>query len=612
MKFVFVCVHIQRSSRAVPLGAASVAANVKKHFPAKVDVEIVDCYLTDPLAIHIEKIAALNPDSLGLSIYLWNREASLEIASSIKHSFPACTIFVGGSEPSARPEFYRENPNIDFVMNGESEDLIIPVIRQLLDKSTAPATPQLPGPGSPDLKNLPSPYLNGILPLENYTGVLWELSRGCPFKCAFCFESRGHSSIRRFSESRILAELELFKQADISEIFILDPTFNYHKEQAKKLLGLLADKAPEIHYSMEIRAEFLDEELADRFADIFCTLQIGLQSIHPKVLKKINRTYNQEIFTEKVFLLHEANVAYGFDLIYGLPEDRLSGFLESLDYSFTLAPNHLDIFPLAILPGTELFYQADSYHINYSSENSWIVTSTPDFSDADMDKAGKIAAAVDLFYNQGKAVSWFDIILPNMNLQPSEFFTLATEYLPEELASADPFAFQVEVITKIFNQLNISDITDIALDMMKYFKVTNNLSHNHADPSGTHILTDKLQLNDSTAVERFTYNPLDIISLCEQGITQLADIMDLCDAEKPVLAFYIEESEFAVYFASFDEYKFLQAALIGDANKISEYIENPDNRESLGNMLKADILRRYKASNIILTKDWTQLPGGKN
>jgi radical SAM superfamily enzyme YgiQ (UPF0313 family) len=591
MKFVFVCIHIQRSSRAIPLGAASVAANVKKHFPTEVDVEIVDCYLPDSPAVHIEKIAAHNPDSLGLSIYLWNREASLDIAASIKEDFPTCTIFVGGSEPSARPEFYAENPNIDFVMNGESEEIIIPIIHQLLNISKTPAAKQIAGLGGPDLDKLPSPYLEGTLPLENYTGVLWELSRGCPFKCAFCFESRGHSSIRRFSESRILAELELFKQADISEIFILDPTFNYHKEQAKKLLGLLADKAPEIHYSMEIRAEFLDEELADRFADIFCTLQIGLQSIHPKVLKKINRTYNQEIFTEKVFLLHEANVAYGFDLIYGLPEDTLSGFLESLDYSFTLAPNHLDIFPLAILPGTELFYQADSYNINYSSANSWIVTSTPDFSEADMDKAGKIATAVDLFYNQGKAVSWFDIILPNMNLQPSEFFTLAAEYLLEEIATADPFAFQNEVITKIFSQLNISDITDTALDLMKYFKVTNNLSHNHTDPSGTHILTEKLQLNDSTAVESFTYNPLDIISLCEQGITQLADIMDLCDAEEPFLAFYIEESEFAVYFASFEEYEFLQAALIGDSNKISAYIENPDNQESLENMLKADILK---------------------
>ena len=592
MKFVFVCIHIQPSSRAVPLGAASVAANVKKHFPTEVDIEIVNCYLGDPPDTHIEKIARHNPDTLGVSIYLWNREISLKIASGIKQAFPDCSIMVGGPEPSARPEFYASDPNIDFVFNGEAEELIIPVIRQLLHKSAAYplSLPHISEHGSPDLEKLPSPYLTGILPLENYTGVLWELSRGCPFKCYFCFESRGDNSIRRFSESRILAELESFRKADISEVFILDPTFNYHKEQAKKLLRLLAENAPKIHYSMEIRAEFLDEELSSLFADIFCTLQIGLQSIHDNVLNSINRTYNQEVFTEKVFLLHEANVAYGFDLIYGLPKDTLSGFLASMDYSFSLAPNHLDIFPLAVLPGTELFYLAESYNINYSSENSWIITSTPDFSEADMAKAQKIAAAVDLFYNQGKAVSWFDIILPTLHLQPSEFFTLAAEYLPENPVDTDPYIFQVDVISKIFTQANVSALTDLAIDMVNYFRVTNNLSPAHTGDAQKFKLTNDLALNDSTAVAEFSYNPLEIISLCEQGINQLADIENLCEVEKPHLVFYVEESEFAVYFASFEEYRFLQAVLNGDSDRASDFITDPANRKSVDNMIEAELI----------------------
>lgn len=591
MKFVFACVHIQQSSRSVPLGAAAIAANVKKHFPEEIEIVIVNCYLTDPITLHIEKIAEHNPDFLGISIYLWNREISLEIASRIKHSFPDCTIMVGGSEPSARPEFYAENPNIDFVFSGEAEDLIIPVLKQLLDKSRAPTTLRILGPGSPpDLTNLPSPYLDGTLPLEKYTGVLWELSRGCPFRCYFCFESRGHNSIRRFSETRIIAELEQFYKADISEIFILDPTFNYHKEEAKKLLRLLAERAPEIHFSLEIRAEFLDEELSNLFADIFCTLQIGLQSIHQKVLKSINRTFNQEIFTEKVFLLHEANVAYGFDLIYGLPEDTLSGFLESLDYSFSLVPNHLDIFPLAVLPGTELFHRADAYRLNYSSADSWIVTSTPGFSEADMAKAEKIAEAVDLFYNQGKAVSWFDIILPTTNLQPSEFFTFAANCLPEIPADIDPFTFQVEVITKIFTKLNISVFIDLTIDFMNYFWITNNLSHTGTDKMAAVKITDRLKLNDSIAIAEFTYNPLEIIDLCEQGTTQLADILDLCEKEQTYLAFSIEESEFAIYFASFEEYEFLQAALNRDRRCYISYIDNPENSKSVENMVKAGLL----------------------
>ena len=37
-----------------------------------------------------------------------------------------------------------------------------------------------------------SPYLSGVLNPQDYQGgALWELARGCPFKCAYCYESKG-------------------------------------------------------------------------------------------------------------------------------------------------------------------------------------------------------------------------------------------------------------------------------------------------------------------------------------------------------------------------------------------------------------------------------------
>lgn len=587
MKIVFACVHIQRSSRAVPLGAASVASNIKKHFPDDMEIVIENLYLTDTLEIHIKSIKQHQPDILGLSIYLWNRIESLKIIERIHTALPECRVIVGGPEPSARPDFYTENPDINHVLEGESEELIIPLVNQLLDSSseTPTITPQSLGKASPNLEKLPSPYLDGTLPMEDYTGVLWELSRGCPFRCYFCFESRGHAGIRRFAESRILAELDHFIRSGVSEIFILDPTFNYDKEQAKHLLGILAEKAPDIHYSMEIRAEFLDEELSELFSDIFCTLQIGLQSIHKKVLKSINRSFNQQVFTEKVYLLHEVQVAYGFDLIYGLPQDTLPGFLESLDYTFSLAPNHLDIFPLAILPGTELFDLADSYNIQYSEENSWIVTSTPDYSENDMKKSQQIADAVDLFYNMGKAVSWFDIVLPE-TLKPSEFFAMAAEFQPQDTETIDPLQFQVEVVTHIFNKLGSPELIELAIDIMQYFWVTNNLFQE----GPINGLADGQVVNNSLSLAEFSHNPLDIVNICEQGVNQLADIKDICTYEKIYLACYIAESEFAVYFASKTEYKFLQAALSGNSERSLSYRENPKNRESIENMVKAGLL----------------------
>jgi radical SAM superfamily enzyme YgiQ (UPF0313 family) len=620
MNIVFACVHIQPSSRAVPLGAASVAANITKHFPHAVSAAIADCYLNESLEQQLKKILAGKPDCVGLSIYLWNREVSLAIADGVKKALPECIIMVGGPEPTARPEFYQQKNSVDYVFVGEAEEQIIPVIAHLLEKASGIASEKtllqqekdlqklentllqaekiqdssrLPVPRTqPDLGNLPSPYLDGIIDLSRYDGgALWELSRGCPFKCAFCFESRGDTSIRRFPETRILAELELFQQAGIKELFILDPTFNYNRKQAKKLLRRLAETAPDIHYSMEIRAEFLDEELCYLFSNISCTLQIGLQSIHPEVLKKINRTFRQQVFTEKVFLLHQVGTAYGLDLIYGLPGDSLSGFLESLDYAFSLVPNHLDIFPLAVLPGTELFYLAESYNLHYAPADSWVVTATPEFSPSDLKTAGEVAAAVDLYYNQGMAAAWFDIILPALAMKPSEFFISTAAHTGKVSANelwredADPWIFQLETTAQAFHRQGIAEYIPLANDLITYFWKTSNLA---AVEEG--YGSDYVRANRTIALAEFTYDILAVIDLCSQGITQFSDILDICKPEKTCLVFYLIEDEFATYYASGEEYAFLQALIDGDTLQACQFAENPVNGEVIQNLIASGVL----------------------
>ncbi|MCF7943778.1 MAG: cobalamin-dependent protein, partial [Spirochaetia bacterium] len=126
MNIVFACVHIQPSSRAVPLGAASVAVNAVKHFPHVVTAAVADCYLSEPLEQQLGKILVGKPDCVGLSIYLWNREVSLAIADGVKKALPACVIMVGGPEPTARPEFYQQENSIDYVFAGGAEEQIIP------------------------------------------------------------------------------------------------------------------------------------------------------------------------------------------------------------------------------------------------------------------------------------------------------------------------------------------------------------------------------------------------------------------------------------------------------------------------------------------------------
>ena len=55
----------------------------------------------------------------------------------------------------------------------------------------------------PNLLELSSVYLDGTLDVSEYGGALWELARGCPFKCSYCYESKGEKCVQYFSDERI-------------------------------------------------------------------------------------------------------------------------------------------------------------------------------------------------------------------------------------------------------------------------------------------------------------------------------------------------------------------------------------------------------------------------
>jgi len=417
MDLVLVAIHIEASPRAVPLGPAMLASALKRAFPEAIRTRVLDLFLQQSAEACALRILAERPQAVGFSMYVWNRTRALEIAGILKRSDPGLIIFAGGSEATADFQGVLLDPAMDFVLPGEGEEIIVAAMGRLL-QGAAPRDLQDTIEPAPilDLATLASPFLDGTLDLAAYSGQLWELSRGCPFTCDFCFESRGGSGTRRVPMARVEAELRLFEQSLVSQVLVLDPTFNYDRKQAKEVLRLIRRTAPGIHFFFEIRSEFLDRELAGLFAGIKCTLQIGLQSARPEVLKQIGRTLDPADFQRKILLLHQAGATYGFDLIYGLPGDDLEGFQASLDFALGLMPNHLDIFRLSVLPGTRLRETAEGLGLVHQRNNPYQVLSSSTFSGPDLDRAERLARSCDLFYNQGKAVPWFAILLAALDI----------------------------------------------------------------------------------------------------------------------------------------------------------------------------------------------------
>ncbi|PLY07764.1 MAG: B12-binding domain-containing radical SAM protein [Desulfuromonas sp.] len=252
-----------------------------------------------------------------------------------------------------------------------------------------------------------SPWLSGVLRPRPGGGILWETARGCIYGCAYCFDARGTHGVRHLPEERLIEELKLFANAGASQVWILDSTFNAPPERGKRLLRLLLEHAPQLHFHLEARAELLDAETVELLSQLPCSVQLGLQTTSEAALRNLRRSFDRDQFDHVCRLLNQYGVTFGIDLIYALPGDSHAGFIASLDYALAQRPNQLDVFPLSVLPGTELHRRRKELKIFAPQQPPYVVEKLPNYTPRDIRRSRELAQACDLFYNRGRAVGFF-------------------------------------------------------------------------------------------------------------------------------------------------------------------------------------------------------------
>lgn len=430
MKIVFCTLHVRRSAQAISLAAGCLAAAL----PAgTVMSRLVDAYPDQSDQEILSAILECNPDIVAFSVYVWNRQRIVQLARRLHELQPEISLIAGGPEATGDLSGLSSAVPWTALVHGEGETALVGLLKAWADG--LPTQP-LPGvtlmlegqqvSGAPycrhELDTSISPWLCGALKAEPGGGVLWEVARGCAFSCDYCFDARGHAGVRTIDRQRLEQELDLFVNAGVSQVWVLDSTFNYPPERGIVLLELLLEKAPHLHYHLEAKADFIDRHTASLLSGLNCSVQLGLQSINEQVLRTIHRPLDLDTLTEKVHLLQAEGVVYGFDLIFGLPQDNYAGFRDSIDTVLGFSPNHLHIFPLAILPGTRLAQQRDRYGIQAQSEPPYELISSSDWTAEEMELCRRLSAVVDLFYNTGRAVAFFAAILHSLQTSPSALF----------------------------------------------------------------------------------------------------------------------------------------------------------------------------------------------
>ncbi|MEA5113614.1 MAG: radical SAM protein [Geobacteraceae bacterium] len=584
MHLHLVTIHAFQSPQAVPLAAACLKASLDAHpgRPVPLEVTCAEFFSGDSIEETAEAILEVGPDMVGFSLYVWNRTESAALVERLRHESPGAILFAGGPEVTADPEGVLAEAPFDFLVMGEGEITLSEALDRLLSGASLDGLAGIVRRGGTgnavrcrepiaDLGSIPSPYLSGVLDGHIPRGVLWQLSRGCPFGCEFCFDGMGERNVRRQPLERLEKELEYLVRRGAVQVVVLDSTFNLDGERAKALLRMIGRKAPDVHFHFEARAELLDAAQARLFARLKCSLQIGLQTADRKVARDAGRSQDLRVFIDRIGLLNREGVVFGFDLIYGLPGDSLDKFRETLDFALSLYPNSLAIFPLAVLHGTRLSARARVLGLNHLSRPPYTLLDSPTFPAADMEEAKRLAGACDIFYSRGKAVAWFNGIITALGLTPAGLLQGFADWLMEkehgEIAETDLrdeeiWQLQRKFLTHLFKKRKVKGLLAAALDFVDYhyFYAAALMTPGPERLSKrvlgrTDLLNRPLALAESTRLSVFNY---EIIDLLESGEPDLPRICSTLDPSGSFAAIYPSSGRIATESLAEPYYRLLE------------------------------------------------------
>lgn len=350
------------------------------------------------------------PAIVGLSCYLWNITSLLAAARRIKRLRPEVRIVLGGPEvgPVARAVLEQDH-SIDCIVRSEGELVFneivdtwsgggdIATVKGICFRRENDVLETDDAEILHDLNHLASP-LSMLEGDPKGRIICIETQRGCVFRCNFCFYNKDLSiRNRRFDLDRVKQEIGFWLRQDISQIYLMDPIFNLNAARAKEICRFIAENNPRrIPFHTEIWAEFVDEEMARLMRDAsFRFLEVGLQTTDASVLVAVERRLKLARFLEGIGHLKRFDVPFELQLIYGLPGETRATFRASLNFAASLQAHDLAVFPLMILPGTELRRKAAALKIEFDPEPPYVVRSHYSMTPDDIAYGVRVAAAVD-------------------------------------------------------------------------------------------------------------------------------------------------------------------------------------------------------------------------
>jgi radical SAM superfamily enzyme YgiQ (UPF0313 family) len=416
------------------------------------------------------------------SSYIWSLPNNLELAKDIKRwDKRNITIFGGPSIPLKEKDligFLRSNPQVDICVRGEGEVTLAELLDRLgcidfLAESKSPKMSVLKdvsglafycGPRNasanlvytterkrePDLRNFPSPYLNGDFDGEDipmWTYATLETNRGCPYLCSFCNWGGGVGvKVYKFPMRRVIDEINWLARNGIPRIIVCDANFGLFDRDIE-IAKAVARAKREYGYPSQVILSYPRDQVERVFeiakilteAGVAAFGTISLQTLDPTVLNCANRrNVKIEQLTKLISEFRKEELPLATEFMIGLPGSTVHSVKSDLQFSFDNQLIPTKCYSTIALPNT--FLTDDNYVKKYKIEvdRDGLIKSTYSFNYMDLEEMKAVIHAFRIYVSYGifKYILWYiqldhDIKAMEVIHDLTEFFYHPMESYPE-------------------------------------------------------------------------------------------------------------------------------------------------------------------------------------
>jgi len=390
-----VLVSFLKKVSALPLRVF--AANLKKkgHNVVLVFADATRFHQEESVTLFVEELLSFQPALIGLNVYSYHQGLARAVTERL-HLKSMCPVVWGGPHATSHPDSCLSIS--DYVCVGEGEDALLDLclaIKSCRNTTsihniwTKKGPEEFKTPIRPLLENLDSlPFptwshrhqyiwndrsftlltLNELPPLMEYKYDIMT-SRGCPYNCAYCYNSSLRSLyknqkayVRRRSVAHVIDELKtaLSIFPELQFINFWDDCFVQDQGYLETFCEVYKETINLPFYCLS-RIEFLNDRTIQllKHAGLAAT-QIGIQAASKKVLHRFNRTLpDRQQLRKTGKALNKAGIYTIYDLILNNPYESVHDLAETIMLFLNMPrPFVLNGWSLVFTPGTSLFQKA--------------------------------------------------------------------------------------------------------------------------------------------------------------------------------------------------------------------------------------------------------------